>query len=114
MLRCIRRRRRTTTTTVAFERAAAKAKEEKERVALEAGEAERARRRGIQSQAEPAARDLKSSATMCVKRGSTMRCWIFRSRANPHGRARGRGDRRIAGHDAAGGARRAHEGTAAQ
>ena len=57
-LRCIRRGRRTTT-TAAFERAAAKAKEEKERIAPEAREAERARRRGIQSQAEQAARDQK-------------------------------------------------------
>ena len=43
-----------------------------------------------------------------------MRCWIFRPRANPHGRARGRGGQRTAGRDAAGGARRAHQGTAAQ
>jgi len=48
-----------TTTTAAFERAAAKAKEEKERIAPEAREAERARRRGIQSQAGQAARDQK-------------------------------------------------------
>jgi hypothetical protein len=55
-----------------------------------------------------------SSATTCVERGSTMRCWIFRTRANPHGRARGRGGQRTAGRDAAGGALRAHQGAAAQ
>ena len=42
-----------------------------------------------------------SSATTCVERGSTMRCWIFRPRANPLGRARGRGGQRTAGRDAA-------------
>jgi len=78
-LRRIRRRRRTTT-TAAFERAAAKAKEEKERIAPEAREAERARRRGIQSQAEQAARDKNSMATTCVERGSTMRAAGFFAR----------------------------------
>src|ERR1700722_20613802 len=67
------RRRRRTTTPAAFEPAAAKAKEEKERIAPEAREAERARRRGIQSQAEQAARDQKFER-YDVRRGEARRC----------------------------------------
>jgi hypothetical protein len=68
------------------ERAAAKAKEEKEPIAREAREAERVTARHAQartSRAGPKIRALRTS----VERGSTMRCWIFRPRANPHGRA---------------------------
>jgi hypothetical protein len=69
------------------ERAAAKAKEEKEPIAQEAREAERATARhavaGPNKPRGPKIRALRTS----VERGSTMRCWIFRPRANPHGRA---------------------------
>ena len=112
-LRPILRRRRTTT-TAAFERAAAKAKEEKERIAPEAREAERARRRGIQSQAEQAARDQKFERYDVRRVRLDDELLDFSPESKSARTSTWPGQSANAGRDAAGGAQRAHQGTAAQ
>jgi hypothetical protein len=107
-------RGRRTTTTAAFERAAAKAKEEKERIAPERVRP-RARDGAASNRRPNKPRGTKNaSATTCVERGSTSAAGFFAREQICTDERRGglRSAGRIRG--AAGGARRAHQGAAAQ